>query len=168
MERRSNSLFIFEIKKIMETVNVEGFYIIGIAVRTTNENGQSAKDIGALWNKFISEGIVDKIPNKVNTEIYSVYTDYEGDYMQPYTTILGCKVENLDNIPEGMVAKEIKGWKYAKFIAKGDLTKGAIYQEWSKIWNTDLERVYTSDFEIYGEKAQNPIDAEVEILVAIT
>lgn len=46
---------------------------MGIGVRTTNENGQSAKDIGALWNKFMSEGILDKIPNKIDNTIYSIY-----------------------------------------------------------------------------------------------
>ncbi len=151
----------------MNKTNIEAFTVIGIAVRTTNENGQSAKDIGALWNKFMSEGILDKIPNKMDNTIYSVYTEYEGDHTQPYTTILGCKVENTDIIPNGMVTKTIQGGNYAKFISKGDLTKGSVYEEWSKIWNTDLDRLYTADFEIYGEKAQNPIDAEVEILVAI-
>ncbi|PID27365.1 MAG: AraC family transcriptional regulator [Candidatus Cloacimonadota bacterium] len=151
----------------MEKINIETFTVIGISVRTTNENGQSAKDIGALWNKFMSEGILNQIPNKIDNTIYSIYTEYQGDYTQPYTAILGCRVKSTDLIPNGMVAKTIKGGNYAKFVAKGDLTKGAIYEEWSKIWNTDLDRLYTEDFEIYGEKAQNPTDAEVEILVAV-
>ena len=36
-----------------------------------------------------------------------------------------------------------------------------------KIWNSDLDRSFTSDFEIYGEKAQNPETAEVDIFIAI-
>ena len=32
----------------MKTQTIEPFKIIGIKVRTTNENGQSAKDIGNL------------------------------------------------------------------------------------------------------------------------
>ena len=52
-------------------------------------------------------------------------------------------------------------------MSKGDLTKGAVYETWSKIWNADLDRTFTADFEVYGEKAQNPTDAEVEIFVAI-
>ncbi len=151
----------------MNKKNIETFTIIGIAVKTTNENGQSAKDIGALWNKFMSEGILSQIPNKIDNTIYSIYTDYEGDYTQPYTTILGCRVKSTDVIPNGMVAKTIQGGNYAKFVTKGDLTKGAIYEEWSKIWNADLDRLYTADFEVYGEKAQNPTDAEVEIFVAV-
>ena len=66
-----------------------------------------------------------------------------------------------------MIGKEFEGGKYQKFTAKGDLTKGAVVQEWSKIWNSDLERTYTADFEVYGEKSQNPENAEVEIYVAI-
>jgi len=150
----------------MET-NIEQFKIIGIAIRTTNENNQAVGDIANLWNKFLSEKIIEIIPNKISPEIYSVYTDYEGDYTKPYTTVLGCKVENLYQIPEGMVGKEFEGGKYHKIIAKGDITKGVVVQEWLKIWNSNLKRAYTADFEIYGEKAQNPENAEVEIFVAI-
>ena len=151
----------------MEKVNIKAFKVIGISVKTTNENGQSAKDIGELWNKFMTEGILDKIPNKVDNTIYSIYTDYEKDHTKPYTTILGCKVENSDIIPNGMIAKKIEGGNYTKFVSKGDLTKGAVFVEWSKIWEMDLDRKYTTDFEVYGEKAQNQTDAEVDIYVAI-
>ena len=151
----------------MEKVNIEAFRVIGISVRTTNENGQSTKDIGELWGRFMSEGILDKIPNKIDNTIYSIYTEYEGDHTQPYITILGCKVENFDSIPEGMAANTLDGGTYAKFVSKGDLTQGAVFMEWSKIWEMDLERTYTADFEVYGEKAQNPTDAEVDIFVAI-
>lgn len=150
----------------MDKVTIKEFTVIGISVRTTNENGQSAKDIGELWNKFMAEGISDKIPNKIDGTIYSIYTEYESDHTKPYTTILGCKVGNLGTIPNGMVVKTFKGGNCTKFVSKGDLTKGAVYETWSKIWNTDLNRTYSADFEVYGEKAQNPTDAEVEIFVA--
>ncbi len=151
----------------MEKTNIKTFKVIGISVRTINENGQSAKAIGELWNKFMTEGILNKIPNKVDNTIYSIYTDYESDHTKPYTTILGCKVENLDTVPNGMIAITIKDGNYTKFVSKGDLTKGAVFIEWSKIWEMDLQRTYTADFEVYGEKAQNPTDAEVDIFVAV-
>jgi len=151
----------------MEKTTIDAFTVIGISVRTSNENGQSAKDIGELWNKFITEGIVEKIPNKEDNTIYSIYTEYEGDHTKPYTTILGCKVKNLDSVPDGMIAKTFTGGKYTKFVSKGDLTKGVVYKEWLKIWNTDLDRKYSADFEVYGEKAQDPSNAEVSIFVAI-
>ena len=151
----------------MDKVTIKEFTIIGISVRTTNENGQSAKDIGELWNKFMSEGILEKIPNKVDNTIYSIYTEYESDYTKPYTTVLGCKVEHLNEIPSGMVGKSFKGGKYINFSTKGDLTKGLIVDKWIEIWKMDLDRVYSADFEVFGEKAQNPNDAEIDILIAV-
>lgn len=150
----------------MSKVIVKDFTIIGVSVRTTNENGKSAKDIEALWNKFITEGILDRIPNKLDNTVYSIYTDYESDYTKPYSTIIGCEVKNTDTIPNGMIAKTITGGNYTKFVAKGDLTKGAVYEEWIKIWNTNLNRSYTADFEVYGKKTENPKDAEVNIFIA--
>lgn len=148
-------------------MDIQKFNIIGVSIRTTNENEQSGKDIPALWDKFISEGIAEKIPNKINHSIYSVYTDYEKDHTKPYTTILGCAVESLDFIPDEMVGITIETGSYEKFIAKGNLNDGIVINEWIKIWNSDLNRSFTSDFEIYGDKAQNPENAEVDIFIAI-
>lgn len=146
---------------------LDTFYVIGIAVRTTNENQKAARDIPVLWNKFMTEGIVNQIPNKADRTIYCIYTDYEKDYTKPYTTILGCKVNSLDTIPEGMVGKIIESSDYSKQTIKGNLAEGIVYNEWLKIWNMDLDRSYTADFEIYDERAQNPENAEVDIFIAV-
>ncbi|SIS63016.1 Predicted transcriptional regulator YdeE, contains AraC-type DNA-binding domain [Chryseobacterium ureilyticum] len=151
----------------MNNVKIEPFKVIGIAVRTTNENNQAAQDIPVLWEKLMKENIVENIPNKIDNAIYSIYTDYEKDHTKPYTTLLGCKVENLDIIPEGMIGKSFEGGNYVKFTPKGNLAEDLVINEWIKIWNMDLERIFTADFEIYGEKAQNPSDAEVDILIAV-
>ncbi len=151
----------------MQKVKIEAFKIIGISIRTTNDNGQASKEIAELWGKFMSENILTKIPNKVDNEIYSLYTDYESDHTKPYTVILGCKVENLDNIPSGMAGKSISGGTYIKTTTKGDLMQGLIVNHWSKIFEMELDRTYDADFEIFGEKAQNPSDAEVDFYVGI-
>lgn len=151
----------------MQTVKIKPFNIIGISIRTTNENGQASQEIAELWQKFMSETIVSKIPNKIGNDVYSLYTEYESDHTKPYTTILGCKVENLDNIPDGMVGSSFKGGNYIKTSAKGDLMQGLIVNHWSKIFEMDLERIYSADFEVFGEKAQNPSDAEVDFYVSI-
>lgn len=151
----------------MENVQLEAFNIIGISVRTTNENGQAGQDIPALWGRFMSEDVLAKIPNKIDDSIYSIYTEYESDFTKPYTTVLGCRVESLEDVPEGLVGFTFEGGDYCKITAKGDLNKGLIYGEWTKIWGMDLKRAYTADFEVYGEKAQNPTDAEVDIFIAL-
>jgi predicted transcriptional regulator YdeE len=151
----------------MENQTIAAFNIIGIAVRTTNENGRSGNDIPALWEQFMSNGLLEKIPNKVSNDIYCMYTDYEKDHTKPYTTLLGCQVDSLDILPEGMIGKHISGGQYSKQIAKGNILEGLVFNEWLKIWASDLPRIFTADFEVYGAKAVNPNDAEVDIFVAI-
>lgn len=146
---------------------IQKFNVIGISIRTTNEDGQSGKDIPALWNKFMTEEIQGKIPNKISEDIFCIYTDYEKDHTKPYTTILGCKVESLDNIPEDMVGKTIESAAYEELIAKGNLSEGIVYNKWLEIWNSDLNRSFTADFEVYGSKTQNPENAEVDIYIAL-
>ncbi|QGK76286.1 GyrI-like domain-containing protein [Flavobacterium sp. SLB02] len=146
---------------------IQKFSVIGISVRTTNENGKSGEDIPALWNKFMSEEIQRKIPNKVSEDIFCIYTDYEKDHTKPYTTILGCKVESLDVVPENMIGKTIESANYEELIAKGNLAEGLVYNKWLEIWNSDLDRSFTADFEVYGEKTQNPENAEVDIYIAL-
>lgn len=151
----------------MNTLKKEAFYVVGISVRTTNENGKAMQDIPALWQRFMTEGVINKLTNRVGEESYAVYTDYEKDHTKPYTMILGYRVEDLEVIPEGMIGKKIETSSYEKFVAKGDLTKTAVVDEWMKIWNSDINRTYTSDFEVYGSKAQNPTNGEAEIFIAV-
>jgi len=151
----------------MEKVEIGPFELIGIAVRTTNENNLAAKEIAGLWGKFMSENVLDSIPNKIDSTVYSLYTEYEGDHMQPYTAILGCKVENLDTIPEGMTGMSFNGGSYVKTTAQGDLMKGLIVNEWSKIWEMELDRAFTADFEVFGPEAQDPSNAKVDFFISV-
>jgi len=152
----------------MKEVKVESFKVIGLSIRSTNENMQAAQDIGALWGRFMGEGIADKIPNKSAEDIYCLYTNYEGDATKPFDVILGCKVSTDKTVPPDMVAHTCHGGTYTQFISKGDLTQGKVIGEtWMEIWKKDLDRNYSTDFEVYGKRAQNPKDAEVDIFIAI-
>lgn len=151
----------------MQKETIAPFQIIGISVRTSNQENKAAIDIPALWNQFISDNIMDKIPNKIDSEVYSIYTNYEGDHTQPYDTILGCKVSSLDTIPDGMIGQAFEGGNVAKFTSKGNLEDNIIYKQWLEIWNTDLDRTFSADFEVYGAKSLDRANAEVDIFVAI-
>lgn len=151
----------------MNSLKIEPFKVIGISVRTTNENGQAGTDISNLWARFMQEKIMEAIPNKIDHTVYSIYTDYEKDHTKPYTTLLGCKVESLNDIPDGMTGKSFDGGKYVKLSAKGDLMEGLIINKWIEIWGMDLDRAYTADLEVFGEKAQNPANAEIDFLIAV-
>jgi predicted transcriptional regulator YdeE len=49
-------------------LNLGDFEIVGIAVRTTNQNGEAEKDIGALWKRFYAEDALSKIEGKVSED----------------------------------------------------------------------------------------------------
>ncbi|GCC52268.1 AraC family transcriptional regulator [Chryseotalea sanaruensis] len=152
----------------MEKETIEGFTIVGLAVRTTNENGQAAQDIPALWNKFMSENILAQISDKADQQIYCMYTEYEDDFRKPYTTILGCKVANNPiTVPEGLVAKFVPTNNYTKIVATANLQEGAVYKAWTDIWNSNLNRAYQADFEVYGSAAQDPNNASVDIFISV-
>lgn len=151
----------------MKKVVIKPFNLIGISIRTTNENGQAAQEIGELWGRFLAENILEQIPNKVDTTIYSLYTNYEGDHTKPYTTILGCKVTHLDEIPEGLIGKAFEGGDYVKTSTKGNIMEGIVIKKWFEIWAMDMDRKYSADFEVYGEKAQDPTNSEVDFYIAV-
>ena len=151
----------------MQKVKIEPFKLIGISVRTTNKNNQAAKDIANLWQRFMGESLLAKIPHKIDESVYSLYTDYEGDHTQPYTAILGCRVDKLDDIPDGMAGKSFGGGTYVTLSERGDLMNGMIVKQWEKIFGMELNRAYMADFEVFGEKARNPSDAEVDFYVSV-
>jgi len=147
----------------MKTESINAFNLIGLSLRTTNENGQAFRDIPALWQQFMSQNIAGSIPDKTDPAIYCLYTHYELDHTKPYTVIIGCKVANLDEVPEGLTGGTFPAGNYVRFTAK----TSAIVEEWQNIWAANLPRKFTADFEVYGEKAQDPGNAEVDIFIAV-
>jgi predicted transcriptional regulator YdeE len=146
-----------------EVVQKPAILVIGINCRTSN-----AKETGPqLWGRFYSEDILSQIPNKVSNEVIALYCDYEGDYTQPYSVVIGCPVSSIDTIPEGMVAKTIPASSYAVFRAIGEHPK-ALIETWGNIWKQPkLERTYTGDFELYGNKFVSGSLKEVEVYIGI-
>ena len=144
------------------------FYIIGIAIETTNANGQAAQDLGQLWEQFFAQQISTQLPTKLSDDIYAIYTDYESDYTGKYTAIIGHKVTALTDIPKGMVRKVIPSGNYQSFLAKGAMP-AAVGATWQQIWAQDevLNRAYQADFEVYGAKSQQGDESEVAIYIGL-
>ena len=152
--------------KTMNNRTIQKFYVTGISIRTTNGNGQSAKELETLWSKFWGEEIQKQIPNKINDNIYAVYTDYEADFTRPYTAFIGLPVSSLENIPEGFVGITIETAAYQKFVLKGKMPE-AVFNTWMEVWqNKSLNRTYKADFTIHGKKYYDGDNAEVETFVS--
>lgn len=148
-------------------INIPKFKLIGLKLgnKTTNENGQSGIDCGNLWQKFETENFAERIQNKVSSEIYAVYYNYDGDYTKPFSYFIGCKVKNNSEIPHGMDSLVIPAGNYSKVIAKGKMPD-CITNSWKKIWSSNIARTYQFDFEIYDERSKDWSNAEVDIFVS--
>ncbi len=152
----------------MQEIEKDEMQIIGLELetKTSNMNSKSGIDISKLWEQFEKDKIYPKIPNKENNDILGVYFNYEGDYTEPFSYMIGCVVMDGTEAPPGMKKITIPKGKYRKFVARGKMPD-CVSEVWKLIWGTDLERTYTCDFEVYGEKSQDWEDAEVEVFIGV-
>jgi predicted transcriptional regulator YdeE len=145
--------------------SLDEFLVIGISARVDMHT--AAERIGALWKRWFQEGLEAKIPTKASTDIYSIYTNYEGDHTKPYTCFLGCRVDSISIVPDKMQALEVTGGKYAVFDVHGKLPE-VIVQTWNNIYQIDsFERRWDVDFDLYGAEAMNPDNAKLNTFVSL-
>ena len=149
-----------------EIVELKEKIVEGVEIITTNQNGKSLQDIAEMWQKFFTEGIYNKIENKSNNKTIGLYTEYEGDYTKPYKFIVCSEVKKESQNLENRVIKSIQEGKYAKFVITGDVQK-SVGEAWDKIWNMDLKRKYTCDFEEYQNNTEDMNNQEIHIYIAI-
>ncbi|MGB0424464.1 MAG: WYL domain-containing protein, partial [Flavobacteriales bacterium] len=93
-------------------MDVKKTTVVGISVRTINRENQAMIDISALWQRFMQEGVMNKIDNKVNNHIWAIYHNYEGDHLAPYSCTLGCEVSSMSKLPAEFDAVEIHPGEY--------------------------------------------------------
>ena len=146
-----------------EVVNLKEMTVVGLSMITTNENGKAATDIGGMWQKYISEGYFDKVKHKVNGKGIGLYTDYVGDATKPYRFMSCTEVSVYDNSDQEV--RVIESGKYAKFTIKGDMN--AVGMAWGEIWTMNLDRSYSSDFEVYHNDSEDMSNQTIDIYIGI-
>ena len=124
--------------------------VIGIELRTSNE--EAMETIPPLWDKFYSEGITQKIENRVSDEVYAVYTNFENEGLNNegvYSLIIGVEVEDFESIPDGMTATTIEVQDREVFsVAEGKPEN--VGATWMDIWKRDdLKKTFVSEYEHY-------------------
>jgi predicted transcriptional regulator YdeE len=147
-----------------ENVTIDAFNVVGISVRTTNANGQSKKDIGQLWQEFYSKNILSKISDRASNDIYCIYTGYETDAMGPYTCMVGCRVNSPGGIIDSLQRLTIPGGKYQRYLSTGKIPQ-AVLNTWEEIWQSDAERKYGVDFDVYSK--MDPENGTVETFLSV-
>ena len=149
------------------------FTLIGISARTTNAQEISGRGvIGTMWQRFMGEQLLEKIPNRADSNILALYTSYESDANGAYTFVLGAKVTSAKTIPSGMIAVKIPAGKYFVLTTDRGPTDKVVPEAWARIWSLSKsqlggERAYKIDFELYGPHAADPQNAQVQIYVGI-
>ncbi len=156
-----------------KVVEQDGFTVVGIATRTTNAKEMTADGvIGKQWMRLFQEGLIGKIPNKADSSIVAVYTDYASDHNGEYTYLLGARVSSDTKVPAGMVAKKVAGGKFAVFTSEKGPAAQVVPATWMKI-NSLLQsavggdRMYAADYEVYDERARDPGNLQVDVYVGI-
>ncbi len=138
----------YEVKAGFE--NIPSFKVAGISVVTDNEQGADA--INELWQRFFEEQLGQQLEDvRENDFIYAVYSNYEGDHTDPYRFTLGYKLKADTEAPADFTVIETEGADYAMLSASGEQPK-ALIEAWQAIWQSDLDRRFTTDFEIYGPR----------------
>ncbi|WP_242223942.1 GyrI-like domain-containing protein [Bacillus cereus group sp. BfR-BA-01380] len=152
-------------------VKKEAFHAIGISITTNNEVEMSGDGkIPHLWNQFFQEQITNQIPNKATqTETLALYSNYESDETGRYTFTIGIPVSTVIDTPENMTSFTIPAATYAVFTTRRGPLSEIIAETWQVIWNWSKEnkRAFTTDFELYDERAFDPNDAQVDIYIAL-
>lgn len=154
----------------MEHVQLEGFKIIGVPVKTSRKFGKVVIDVGLTWLRFELAESYYKIPNKISDNMYVVYIDREEKFDGDFTAIVCCAVSSFDEMPDGMVGREIDGGQYRKYVTHGRAIE-AIASKWKEIWEEDNKnlKTHSTDFEIYkGGYPLNLGEVDVEIYVRET
>lgn len=143
------------------------FTIVGIEMRTTNQNGEAMSKIPAFWQKFYHDNIVKKIPSVIQPEtVYAVYSDY--DERGYYSMLIGVESSSQQPLEQGLRSITVPASKYAVLTAKGAISY-AIPTAWEYIWSHDFPhtRAFRADFEVYDHRSKVVRDAEVDLYISI-
>lgn len=149
-------------------MEMQPFKLIGIKLshKTKNENRQSEKDCGSLWQQFEAQKIFDQVPYKISNAVYAVYYDYDSDENGLFSYFIGCKVDSHATAPKNLQEISIPEQQYEIETARGQMT-GCLSEAWQRIWNATRNRKFGYDFEIYDERSYDWNNAEVEIYLSV-
>ena len=146
--------------------------LIGIKGRTSNEKEMQGHGIiPGFWNRFYSEQIIGKIPNKSGDgSVIAVYCEFETDDSGPYSFFIGVEVDSFADIPEGMESLLIPESEYLKISTQTGKLQEIGIQAWQKIWqNQPLreKRSFAADLEVYADDARDPEYARFDIYLGL-
>lgn len=156
----------------MLKLHVDRLTVIGLETRTSNaEEAAGNGNIAKLWGRLQSDPFLSQIPNRADSHILAVYSNYESDKDGPYTYLLGAKVSSVKQVPPGMVARTIVPGTYAMFTAEGGSPAELTVSLWKRIWSLEkpdqLHRAYKTDYEVHYTVPDNSANTHVDVYIGI-
>lgn len=150
---------------------MDSFSVIGITTRTSNKDEFSgAGRIAELWQRFYSENVMTKIENKISDKVLAVYHNYESDANGDYSLMIGLMVDKNAHPTSGLTKIDIPAQDYTQFTSNKGAMPGNIIETWQEIWKSTesktINRAYSFDFELYDERAMDPTNSVIDILIA--
>lgn len=158
-----------------EKVVLPEIKLIGITARTNNdlEANPSTAKISPTVQHYFQNNLSFQIPHRKRPGItLCAYTDYESDFTGDYTYFIGEEVTSFDGLPESLKTLSIEAQAYAKLTVGPGPMPDIVIKAWQRIWrmtSADFQgqRRYTTDFEVYDERAQNPQNTILDIYIGI-
>ena len=156
-----------------KVVEESGCTVVGIEVRTSNAQEMSPDGkIGKQWARFMQGNLTAQIPNKADTSVLALYSDYASDKDGEYNFLIGARVTSAKEVPAGLVVKKVPAGRYAVFTSEKGPVGKVVVGLWQKIWTIPKvepggDRAYKVDYEVYDERAANPEDAQVDVHIGI-
>ncbi|EOW0803430.1 GyrI-like domain-containing protein [Vibrio vulnificus] len=135
----------------MEVVEVKGFEIQGLALRTRNEIEMNPETANIPKHvEYVDSNVV--IDYQSGARAYSVYCNYESDVNGYFDVLMGSDKVSSSNVELSSVS--VLSGSYLKFEAEGEFP-AAVIAAWQSVWSyfssqsCEHERAYTTDFEHY-------------------
>lgn len=143
---------------------VPSFEVMGVSAKISG--AEAVEEINALWEDFFEEQVAAKIGLAEDDMIFAVYSDYEGDHTKPFRLTIGFKVpEDADKeFPEEFHRVKVREETYALMSCGGEQPK-SMMDGWKAVWESDLDRRFATDFEVYGPRFFQ--EGVHEVLVAV-
>jgi len=138
--------------------------LVGIAMQYDNAD----LSLPRLWSAF--RPYRDQIKNRISDESFGIYESYEElEEDVNFTYVCTAAVANFDDVPEGMVTRELPEQIYAKFTHRGSIVN--LDQTLKYIWGSWLPKSNYNydekpDFELYPS-GYNVADSESEMYLHI-
>ncbi len=96
--------------------------------------------------------LLEQIPNKISSDIYAIYTNFEHQGLNNagvYSCVLGASVSHLEQIPDGLMTVQLPVSSY-EIIPVPHGRPDLVGQVWQQIWQQDTtKRTFLADFEVY-------------------